>query len=298
MPFRFSGLLCLLLFAAASSAWAGPSRITFAFQKQLDPRELQRTTQELTAFLEERLDGVRVDVVVPASYGATVQALVSNRAQVAYVSALPFLLAREEAPVRFLLAEVREERTEYDSIFVVAADSPFQTLEDLRGKRMMFTSATSTSGYVMPYSRLVDEGLLEKRQSPTAFFGSINYAGGYDRALLAVANGQADACAVSAYTMEGPKADLYMDAARRANLRILTRTSGVPTHGISIRSDLPEELQERIKAALLALSEERPDLLADVYGASSLVEVDEEEHLAGAVSALDNTGLGLRGLVR
>ena len=75
-------------------------------------------------------------------------------------------------------------------LFVVKKDSPYKSLQDLKGKRMMFTSPTSTSGYVMAYSRLVDEGLLQPKENPNKYFGEVRFAGGYDRALLAVLNDQ------------------------------------------------------------------------------------------------------------
>lgn len=273
-----------------------PARLVFAFQKQNDPRRIRENADRAAAFLTERV-GIETEVLVPASYGASVQALVSNRAHVAYLSSIPFLLARQEAPVELLLAEVREDRTEYDSVFVVRRDSPFESLEDLRDKRVMWTSPTSTSGYVMAYSRLVDEGLLAPRQSPAEFFSSVNYAGGYDRALLAVHNGQADVCAVSYYTVEGDRADVYSTPEMRGNLRVLARTSGVPTHLVCIRGDLPAALKDQIQQALLEMSEEQPDLLADVYGAARFAIVDEDDHVEGAFQALQNTGLGLQGLV-
>ncbi len=274
-----------------------PEKLAFAFQKQKDPRSIQEHAERVAEILGDRI-GIPVEVRVPTSYGATVQALISNRAHVAYVDSISFLLARSEAPVRLILVELRDGRTEYDSIFVVRKDSPLQNLAELRGKRMMFTSNTSTSGYVMAYSRLVNEGLLEKEQDPEEFFDEVGFAGGYDRALLAVLRGQADACAVSAYTMEGLKADIYLDAEQRDQLRVLTRTPGVPTHLICLRADLPEDLQEKIKASLLAISKDHPELLADVYGASEFVEADQDEHVAKTVEALKNTGLGPKGLVK
>jgi phosphonate transport system substrate-binding protein len=282
--------------SGSRSAATVPGKLVVVFQKQKDPGQLLAQAEQISAYLSERIN-MPVETVVPSSYGATVQALVSNPAHVAYVSSLPYVLARQEAPVTMPLAEVRGGKTEYDSIFVVRADSDLQSLEDLRGKRMAFTSPTSTSGYLMAYSRLVDDGLLAPKQQPGEFFGQVTFAGGYDRALMAVANGQADVCAVSDYTMEGPKANLYLDDATRAKLRILTRTPGVPTHGICMRSDLPPNLQSQIVDALLELSAERPELLADVYGAAELRRVDGKEHVAGTLKALENTGLGVEGFV-
>jgi phosphonate transport system substrate-binding protein len=272
-----------------------PTRLVFAFQRQNDPRSVQESANQVADFLTQRV-GVPVEVMVPTNYGASVQALISNHAQVAYVSALPFLLAQQEAPVRLIVAEERQGRADYDSVFVVRKDSQVTTLSEARGKRMVFTSPTSMSGYVMPYDRLIAEGFLQPGQDPRQFFGQVTFGGGYDRALLAVVNGQADVAAVSDYTMEGETADLYLKREDREQLRVLERVPGVPTHAICLRTDLPEELQERIQQALLALSAERPDLLQDVYGASRLIKVDDA-HAAKAAQAVERTGLQRTSLV-
>ena len=282
---------------SAQPAEVRPDKLVFAFQKQKDPREVRSAAQTLAGMLSQQI-GIPVEVLVPASYGASVQAVVSGRAHVFYVSSVPYLLARENAPVDLLLAEQRDGRTDYDSVFVVQRDAPYRSLEDLRGKRMMFTSPTSTSGYVMAYSRLVDEGLLAARQDPEAFFGDFKFANGYDRALLAVLNGQADACAVSEYAIEGPQADAYLSAEQRRGLRVLAETPGVPTHVVAARADLPVAVRAQVKRALLDISRARPDLLADVYGAARFVEAEPDVHLAAAVRALSNTGLAAKVLVK
>jgi hypothetical protein len=53
-----------------------------------------------------------------------------------------------------------------------------------------------------------------------------------------------------------------------------------------------------VRDALLAISRERPDLVADVYGASRFVVVDEDRHVDGAVRAIAATGLPIEGLAR
>lgn len=273
-----------------------PDKLVFVFQKQKDPKAIKEQADQLANNLSKEI-GIPVEVVIPANYATSVQALISKRAHVAYTDALPFILARAEAPVQLLLAEERDGRTDYDSIFVVAKDSPIQSLADAKGKRMMFTSPTSTSGYLMAYSRLVTDGLLNKGQEPTEFFSTVNFAGGYDRALLAVLNGQADICAVSDYTMEGAKADVYLTSEQRAKLRVVAETPGVPTHLISVRSDMSGDVIASIHSALLKVSTEHPELIADVYGAAKLVSVDPAKHVAAIEKALENTGLSVNKFV-
>lgn len=264
-------------------------KLIFAFQRQKDPAKLKEDAEAVGQALSTEL-GVPVDVVVPTSYGATVQALISNRADVAYLSSLPYLLAKRETDVEILLVEERAGKTDYDSILVVAKDSPFQSLADLKGKRMAFTSPTSGSGYVFPFAHLVEQGLLEKGGKPESFFSSAAFAGGYDKALASVLRGQADVAAVSDYTMEGPTADKYLSAEDRSKLRILARIPKVPTHLIAVRSNLPAEQKEKIRATLLNLAKNQSERLADVYGAANFV-ASNESHVKEAELALERTGL-------
>lgn len=302
-PLAIAGLLAgMLAFGCApadnetasgsgeSTPVTDPSPLIIAFQRQKDPSALEVEANRVGERLSEILNHP-VEVVVPNAYSATVQALVSNRAHVAFLSSLPYMLASNETNMEILLVELRNGDTKYDSVIVVRADSPYQSLADLRGARMAFTSPTSASGYVFPYAHLVNEGLLNRAADPTDFFGQTNFAGGYDQALLAVLRGQADAAAVSFYTMEGPTADNYLSAADRAQLRILHRVPGVPTHLIAARTDISEDMRRRVTEALMQIANEEPELLGAVYGTAQFQAVDGDSHVDNTRLALQQTGL-------
>lgn len=290
-------LVCLLVVTAycTSANAADPKELVVAFAKQKDPRTIQAMADKVAAFLTSEV-GVPVKAFIPTDYGAVVQAMVSGKADVAYTDSIPFLLARRDGDAQLLLVEQRIDpegnaRTDYDSILVVRADSPIKTMDDLIANasnlRVAFTSPTSTSGYVMAYRRFVNEKLLKVGQDPKDVFKAVAFGGSYTQALEQVADGRADFCAVSDYTMSGPRADVYLKPELRQKLRILARTPGVPTHVISVRGALSSELKAKIKAAMLKLEAQT---LSDVYGASKLVEVDEDKHVAGTVEAMTYLG--------
>jgi phosphonate transport system substrate-binding protein len=298
-------IVSLVILSAAPTARAA-SDLVFVFQKQKDPAELKAAADRFGSLLGKALDR-RVRVVVPTDYSASVQALVSGQADVAYMSSLPFLLARRDGGAELLLAEERVDasgkaRTDYDSIFVVRLDSKLESVADLvkqsRRLRIAFTSPTSTSGYVFPYRRLIAEGALAPREDPRRVFKRVSFGGSYTQALREVAEGHSDVAAVSDYTLEGPRADVYLPAEQRAKLRILARTSGVPTHLVAVRKGLDPALKTQIRTALENLARTQPKLLADVYGAARFVPVAENEHVAAAIQAIDATGLPIEGLAK
>ncbi|MCA3006659.1 MAG: phosphate/phosphite/phosphonate ABC transporter substrate-binding protein [Planctomycetaceae bacterium] len=293
--------------APAAKPEAANSRpLVFVFQKQKDPTDIKAKAEEVAAFLAKET-GRPFTAVVPTDYAASVQALVSGKADFAYVSAIPFLLAQRDAKATLVLAEQRPDltgtaRTSYDSVLVAKAESPLTGMADVvkRAKdlRLAFTSRTSTSGYVMPYSRFVDEGLLKARQNPAEAFKAVAFAGSYTQALQAVLDGRAEVAAVSAYTVEGPTADAYLPSADRQRLKVVARMPNVPTHLICVRGGVEAEVVAGVRAALLKLAKEKPDLLSAVYGASALVEVDAAKHLEPVRQALERLGEPIEGFAR
>jgi len=288
-----------------ATADSDPAELVFLFQKQRDPLEVRDAADQLARFLSEEI-GIPVRYEIPLQYSASVQALVSRKADLAYVSAIPYILARHEGGAELLAVEERDDiegrgRTDYDSVLVVRADSPLQDFEALAAQsadlRISFTSTQSTSGYVMPYRRFVQAGILESRQDPREAFRSVVFAGSYDAAVREVLAGRADVAAVSHYVVEGDSAGNYLRPEELAQVRILERIPGVPTHLVCARAGLSEALKARIQEALVRLSDEAPELLSDVYGAKKLVAYSDEDHVLAAAEAVEFLGVGLEGLV-
>ncbi|MBD2663901.1 phosphonate ABC transport phosphonate binding component [Richelia sinica FACHB-800] len=270
--------------------------LTIVFPSRSDSTDLQNKANSVAAFLSKELG-----MPVKAQIGddtAAVEALRANRADVAFLSSRPALKAEQLANARLFLAEVRDNysgRFTYNSVFVVPNNSRLKsknstkaTLDQLRGKKMAFTSPTSGSGFIFPVSELVKQGFVENRDRLDGFFGQITYGGNYSKALQAVLRGQADVAAVSEYALFPP----YITAEERGKLRILHKISGVPAHGIAIDDDVPVITREKIINALLKLNKsENNQLLKNLYNSTELVRVDHNRHLRPVRDALKNAGI-------
>ena len=298
-------LLTLSLQAIVPLNTFAETPLRFVFQKQKDPILLKASAERVAHHLQSRLHR-QVEVQVPANYSASVQALVSKTADVAYMSSLPFLLARRDGGAKLLLAEQRVDpngisRTNYDSVLVARADSPLTSFEDVvksaSSLSMVFTSPTSTSGFIFPFSRFVDAGLLAPGDDPKKAFKQVSFGGGYTQAVLQVLQGKGDVAAVSYYVVEGPKAETYLSDEQRKQLKIVARIPGVPTHVIATRGDMSEEERDQIKKALLSLAAEKPEVLDDVYGTASFVEVNEDGHVMRTAQAVERLKLPIHSLM-
>ncbi len=271
-------------------------KVVISFQKQKNPEDIQKSADFVGQFLQKKL-GLPVEVLIPTSYGVTSQGLISGKVHVAYMDSLPYILAKTETELEIIAVEKRNKKTNYNSLVLVAKDSPFKTLKDLKGQKIAFSSQTSTSGYLFPFSELIRQNIISKPDQLNQFFSEVIYAGGYDKAMLALANKQTAAAALSDYAFEGAKADLYGTELIRKDLRILTKIPGVPTHLIAVSKNLPKDLRTKIQKALFELAKEKPELLSSVYGAAELVK-PSKNHVLKTEEALKLTGLESKAFVK
>ena len=155
LRFRYLVLLAagtVLVLLGVACGGGEEKKLVIAVQPTSTPEQLSAQAKELEKFLEDRL-GVDVELRFPTTFAGVVESLRYGHADAAFMSAWPASLANTYAGAEVVLAEVREvvigtEKTEapsYFSYWVVPKDSPYTSLEQLRGKKVAFPSALSTS---------------------------------------------------------------------------------------------------------------------------------------------------------
>jgi len=291
-------VLCVASVACGSSE---PERTTLviAVQPTSTAEQLTAGAQEIEAFLEERLPTVDIEIRFPTMYAGTIEALRFGHAQAAFMGAWPAALARTHANAEVALAEIREvvvdreavERPFYFSHWVVLPGSDVQTLADLKGKRVAFSSQLSTSGFVMPMGKLVETGLITPgtgEADPKTFFGEVMFAGGYAQAWEALKAGQVDATVIAGDV----PATLYHEVLDAT--RIIETQGPIPSHAVVFGESLAEPLRSQLRDALMALgAPEHRDLMRRfISGIFVRFEpATNDTHLAALQSALDLTRL-------
>lgn len=302
-----AAILALTLATNACAPGTGPAaqpatkdKLVIAVQPTATPETLSANAKELDEFLEKRL-GREVELVFPTTFAGVVESLRFGHAHAAFMSAWPARLANKVAGADVGLAEVREvvigqekkAETFYFSYWVVRKDSGITKLEDLRGKKVAFPSQLSTSGYVAPLARLVDLGLVAKpaagrEADPRTFFGTVQFAGGYQQGWEALKAGTVDAAIIAGDVSES----LYRDVL--ANTTVIDQQGPIPSHGVAFAKQLDAETKRQLKDALLELGkpEHRPLMRKFISGIFvGFKATTAEEHLATLAKYLDTTNL-------
>ncbi len=268
----------LLALSAASALSLGTplaaqeTSLRLAFIPQENPDKLLGDIAAITGWLANQI-GVPVEGFVTIDHAAAVEALRNGDADVSFMGALPFVLAEAEIGAVPLLSEVYRDAPSYTGRIFVRRDSGIETLADLRDKDIAFADPISESGYLYPLAEFVDAGLIATPNDADAFFGRVFFAGGYQQAMQAMAEGLVDAAGASQY------ADLLLSPEQQAQVTWIAESDAIPSHVVIARPGLDAGLRARFVDAMLRLNApENRNLLRYLYGPDGYVRADSANY--------------------
>ena len=252
----------------ASPLAAQDDTLRLAFIPQENPEKLLGDIEAITGWLAEQI-GVPVEGFVTIDHAAAVEALRIGDADISFMGALPFVLAEAEIGAVPLLSEVYRGAPSYTGRIFVRRDSGITSLADLRDKDIAFADPISESGYLYPLAEFVRAGLIEGPDQAEAYFGRVFFAGGYQQAMQAMAEGLVDAAGASQY------ADLLLTPEQQAEVTWIAESESIPSHVVIARAGLDAGLQDRFIDAMLRLNKpENRDRLRYLYGPDGYVRAD------------------------
>ena len=263
----------LALAAAGAVSLATPlaaqdTALRLAFIPQENPEKLLGDIEAITGWLASEID-VPVEGFVTIDHAAAVEALRNGDADISFMGALPFVLAEAEIGAVPLLSEVYRDAPSYTGRIFVRRDSGIGALADLRGRDIAFADPISESGYLYPLAEFVEARLIDGPGAAEAFFGRVFFAGGYQQAMQAMAEGLVDAAGASQY------ADLLLTPQQQAQVTWIAESPPIPSHVVIARPGLDAEVQDRFTNAMLRLNEpENRDKLRYLYGPDGYVRAD------------------------
>ena len=261
------GVLALAFVALVGNA-AAARDLVLAFVPQENPDKLIGDIREISRYLKDAL-GRPIRGYVTQDHAAAVEALTNGDADISFMGALPFVMARARNGADVILSEVYRGKPYYTGAIFVRRDSAIRTPGDLRGKTIAFSDPISESGYLYPLEIFVGQKLLQRGADPQKFFRRVYFAGGYQQAIHAVANGLVDAAGVSIY------ARLLLPPDRQADVRVIAESDPIPSHTVIARKGLDPALREKFVKAMLDLNDEKNrHLLKYVYGPDGYARPD------------------------
>jgi phosphonate transport system substrate-binding protein len=177
-----------------------------------------------------------------------------------------------------------QNRPVYYSDVIVRADSPYNSLEDLRGARWAYNEPGSHSGYNVVRAE------LGRRGERAGYFARAIEAGSHQNALRMILAGEVDGAAIDTTVLE---LELRLHPEWRALLRAVGTLGPSPIPPWVISRTVSEKLRAALKEALLHLHEDPRgrDLLARA-GMARLVAVTDRDY--DPIREMDRLAQGVR----
>lgn len=207
--------------------------------------------------------GVELKIFTASDYAGTVQALTSGQIQMAQMGGSAYSSAwiDSDGQVEPLVANKElDGQLGYHSILIVKADSPYQKLEDLKGKTLAWADANSTSGYLIPMVSLRAAGI-----EPQKYFGKTLFSGGHEQSVLGVINGQFD----SAFTWSSKghnagqiRAMVDRGVLKMDQFRVIWESPLIPNPVVVVRKDMPADMKRDLLAFWTDLQASHPQVAA------------------------------------
>ncbi len=236
--------------------------IKMAFVPSLETGHMVTSADKLARAIEKKT-GYSIKVSIPVSYAAVIEAMGAGRADIAWYAPLSYALAHKTVGAEVMLVTERDGQTNYFGIILARKGSSIKKIEDLRGKRFAFVDPLSTSGTLYAKELLLEHGIDPDKDIQAV------YAGGHDKAIIALDSKQVDACSVySGYGTDARDRVAKDIPGIKQKTIIIGRTATIPNDNVSASKTLPPEVRDSVRKALLEISGS-PD------GRAMLMEVAE-----------------------
>jgi len=247
-------------FAATASAedWkAKYPELTFAVVPAENASGVTERWAPFIDYLSKEL-GVKVTLRIANDYAAVIEGQRAGNIQIAAYGSASFARARLTGVKTDAFASDlnADGGTGYYSVFFVKANSPYQKVEDLKGKNLGLVDPNSTSGNNVPRFELDKMGISDV----DSYFSKVIFTGSHENAVLALAQGTVDVAAnqwtsdddstLAQMLTKGMLKNADGSPMKKQDFRIIHKSA--PIIGPSMyaySSDLPDDLKAAIAKA-------------------------------------------------
>ena len=223
--------------------------------------------------------GTKVTLRIANDYAAIIEGQRTGNIHIASYGPSSFARARMTgAKVDAFAIETNLDGTKgYHSVFYVKKDSPYQKVEDLKGKNLGLVDPNSTSGNNVP--RFALNGM---KIEPETFFSKVVYTGSHENAIIALQQGTVDIAAN--WWNDEQESNLQRMARKNMvkadDFRIIYKSEQIVNSPMAYLSDMPEELKAKIRDAVLNLATKDKVAFDKIYEGKQgpLVAVDNKAY--------------------
>ena len=224
-----------------ASEQTDPSTLIFAYTPVEDPAVYAEAWSDFLEHMTE-VTGKKIQFFPVQSNAAQIEAMRAGRLHIAGFNTGSNPLAVACAGFRpFTMMASEDGSFGYEMEIITYPDSGIESVEDIKGGKLAFTSETSNSGFKAPSAILkADYNMVAGTDFEPVFSGK------HDNSILGVANKDYPAAAVANSVL---KRMLSRDVVTPDQIKSLYTSQTFPTTGYGVSNNLNADLQDKIKEA-------------------------------------------------
>jgi phosphonate transport system substrate-binding protein len=259
--------------------------LVITFVPSGDTGKITKAGNEIADCLS-KMTGLNFKIEVGTSFGASIEAMGANKAQVGFLNTFSVLLAVQKYQIVPALAVLRKYNTNkidpdkamqglllpfYKGQFIANVSANITNFEDLKGKTFCFVDPNSTSGYIIPNIILKANGVDSAKD-----FKAVQNAGSHNNVGIAVYKGDCDAGVTYIDVLTDAAANLkekYPDITDK--VKAFAVTDRIPSDGVQYVNTLDPDIQKAITAGLLSMAKDKGGnaVLRGLYSVNAFQEI-------------------------
>lgn len=213
--------------------------------------------EDLAAYL-----GIEVEEVPCTDYNAVIEAMRTGRADAASFGPFSFVLASERADVEAIAMHAPNGdklQAVYQSLFITNVDNTdINSITDIKGCTFAFVDPNSTSGNLVPSGEIIlafpDLNLtVDDVHTNGTFFSATSFSGTHPAGAAAVEKNDVDVAPIASTTFYRLIEQGELD---ESWVKVIHTSPDIPNSPWAVRSDLPDDLKEKLQEFLLSYENE------------------------------------------
>jgi phosphonate transport system substrate-binding protein len=208
-----------------------------------------------------RTTGLNFDLKVGQSYGAVVEGMCNQLADIAFFGPVAYVQAHKRGCAQLLAVGVENGASIYYAGMFAKANSPISSIKDLKGKRVAFGDVNSASSFTFQIAMILDAGM-----DPVNDLSAIRMTGSHASSLAALVQDQVD---VASLSFDSYEKAVREGAADPKTIKVIAKSIAIPYPPLALNSKLPEALKTKLKDAFQTVNKApgiTPDMIRGYGG--------------------------------
>ncbi|NJO68382.1 MAG: phosphate/phosphite/phosphonate ABC transporter substrate-binding protein [Bacteroidetes bacterium] len=208
-------------------------------------------------YFEKAFGVKRVDFFVATDYAAVIEAMRSNKVDIAQLGELSYILAAERAGAEAIVMTGTSQGQRFtSSVILTGKQSGLKSMDDVKNRAkelsFCFGDPASTSGHLIPRNYLNTINL-----APEKSFKSVTFNRDYSAAVLTAVSGKVDLACTFSLALNRL---IEKKRLKKEDYIVLWESEPYVSTPIAVRGNLPDDLKKNIRKAYLELAQKEPQL--------------------------------------